>query len=218
MQDRMGIWIDLLSLGWIAYLQRDADRAARLLHEGLTLQRELRTTFGVLDSIQVLAGVALRSRQPERAARLFGAADRLGRSLAFSIDWQPAEREESRRDIAVTRGELGDAAFRAAWAEGCSWQLEEAIDFALAAPLRRRRTRPNAQAPGVLSAREMQVARLVAQGLSNRQIAERLVITERTAGAHVEHILDKLQVNWRTQIGVWAAAHLAHEPDAVPST
>ena len=48
---------------------------------------------------------------------------------------------------------------------------------------------------------------LVARGLSNREIAAQLVITERTAGAHVEHILDKLGFASRTQIGVWAAEH-----------
>jgi non-specific serine/threonine protein kinase len=58
-----------------------------------------------------------------------------------------------------------------------------------------------------LTPREREVAGLIAQGFSNRQIAERLVITERTVGAHVEHILDKLTFTSRTQIGVWAAAH-----------
>ena len=47
----------------------------------------------------------------------------------------------------------------------------------------------------------------MAQGFSNPRIAERLVITERTVAAHVEHILDRLALTSRTQIGVWAAAH-----------
>jgi DNA-binding NarL/FixJ family response regulator len=56
-----------------------------------------------------------------------------------------------------------------------------------------------------LSPREQQVAGLVAEGLTNRQIAERMIVTERTVAAHVEHIMAKLGVSSRTQIGVWAA-------------
>ena len=56
-----------------------------------------------------------------------------------------------------------------------------------------------------LTPREQEVAALIAQGLSNRQVAESLVITERTVAAHVGHILDKLSFGSRTQIGVWAA-------------
>jgi non-specific serine/threonine protein kinase len=48
---------------------------------------------------------------------------------------------------------------------------------------------------------------LVAQGWTNRRIAERLLITERTAAAHIEHILHRLDFTSRTQIGVWAAEH-----------
>ena len=56
-----------------------------------------------------------------------------------------------------------------------------------------------------LTLRQEEVAVLVAQGLTNRQIADRLVITERAAGAHIEHILDKLSVGSRAQIAVWAS-------------
>jgi DNA-binding CsgD family transcriptional regulator len=59
-----------------------------------------------------------------------------------------------------------------------------------------------------LTQRQNEVALLVAQGLTNRQIAEQLVITERTAGAHIEHILDKLGFTSRTQIGVWVAGNV----------
>jgi non-specific serine/threonine protein kinase len=58
-----------------------------------------------------------------------------------------------------------------------------------------------------LTPREREVAALIAQGFSNRQIAVRLVITVRTVAAHIEHILDKLSFTSRTQIGVWAVEH-----------
>jgi DNA-binding CsgD family transcriptional regulator len=62
---------------------------------------------------------------------------------------------------------------------------------------------------GGLSAREAEVARLVAEGLTNRQIAARLVISERTAGNHVAHILTKLGFTSRTQIAGWCAARMS---------
>jgi CRP-like cAMP-binding protein len=72
----------------------------------------------------------------------------------------------------------------------------------------RSRLVPDAPAPaGPLSLREREVAALVAQGLTNRQIAARLVVTERTAATHVEHILAKLALTSRVQIGLWAVAH-----------
>jgi DNA-binding NarL/FixJ family response regulator len=61
--------------------------------------------------------------------------------------------------------------------------------------------------PTILSPREREVATLIARGLSNRQIGECLLITRRTAAAHVEHILDKLALTSRTQVGIWAAEH-----------
>ena len=59
----------------------------------------------------------------------------------------------------------------------------------------------------VLTAREREVAALVARGLNNREISTQLLITRRTAAAHVEHILHKLEFTSRTQIGIWAAEH-----------
>ena len=58
-----------------------------------------------------------------------------------------------------------------------------------------------------LTVREREVTTLVAQGLTNRQIAERLVISERTADAHVRNILAKLDFTSRAEVGVWAVEH-----------
>ena len=63
-----------------------------------------------------------------------------------------------------------------------------------------------------LTQRQREVALLVARGLTNRQIADQLVITERTAGAHIEHILDKMGFSSRTQLGVWVASNVSADP------
>lgn len=65
----------------------------------------------------------------------------------------------------------------------------------------------NVQPTSVLTAREHQVAALLTRGLSNRQIAEQLVITERTVASHIEHILEKLGFASRHQVGAWMVEH-----------
>ena len=87
--------------------------------------------------------------------------------------------------------------------------IEQALDLALVAteaPTTRSNGPPErpAQQVGGLSPREREVAALLALGLTNRQIAEQLVITERTVAAHIEHILDKLGFASRHQVGAWA--------------
>jgi DNA-binding CsgD family transcriptional regulator len=103
--------------------------------------------------------------------------------------------------IAAARGKLGARLFKRAWEAGLAMRIEEAVEHALAeAP-------PAAvdAAPG-LTPRELQVASLVAQGRSSREIAEALVISERTAESHVEHIRAKLGVHSRAEIAAWATA------------
>lgn len=93
--------------------------------------------------------------------------------------------------------------------------LEQAIESALApaaSPWPGDVTYPRDGTPSVLTAREREVAELVAQGLSNREIATRLVITERTAESHVQHILEKLAVNSRGRIAAWAVEHGLYHP------
>jgi len=80
--------------------------------------------------------------------------------------------------------------------------LEVAIDDALSegpAPARHSRE----DTVNRLTPRELEVAALVAEGLSNRELAARLVITERTAENHVAHILDRLGLRSRVQIATW---------------
>jgi DNA-binding NarL/FixJ family response regulator len=70
------------------------------------------------------------------------------------------------------------------------------------------RARPSDSGPAaLLTPREQDVVRLIAQGLTDRQIADRLVITEGTAGVHVGHILNKLGFHVRTEIATWAIQH-----------
>jgi non-specific serine/threonine protein kinase len=126
----------------------------------------------------------------------------------------PPDRTEYHRNVASTRAQLGRAAFEAAWTEGAAMTLGQAIAFASTEPetlLKEEATAPSLsplqaakeQFDG-LTAREREVAVLVAQGKSNRDIADTLVVSERTAAAHVSNILSKLEFTSRTQIATWA--------------
>ena len=112
------------------------------------------------------------------------------------------------------RAELGDAAFAAAWTEGYGLTMQDAIDYALAEPEFSTPIGPAVQAVtslrsaklkfGGLTAREREVATLVAQGQSNREIARTLIISENTVATHIGKILSKLEFESRTQVVSWA--------------
>jgi non-specific serine/threonine protein kinase len=109
----------------------------------------------------------------------------------------------------------------AAWrAEGRELTLDEAMRLAQTELMLIGDARAPADDDAApLTARQRQVAVLVAQGLTNRQIANELVITERAAANHIEHILDRLGANSRTEIGVWASEQglLAKKPNQLQS-
>jgi non-specific serine/threonine protein kinase len=196
----------LRNLGMDHFRRGAHGRAVEHLKQSLTLCKEIRNRWIPVVCLHGLASLAGVARQYERAARLFGAANELQEGLGF----RPKPQDQERYDhyTVTTRAELGEAAFAAAWAEGRAMMLEQAIDYALAwsepvesAPPRRRTARPDGE---VLTSREREVAALVAHGQTNRQIATTLIISERTADAHVQNILNKLGFNARAQIASWA--------------
>jgi non-specific serine/threonine protein kinase len=145
-----------------------------------------------------LAAARVRSISPsEIAARFFGAGDALLRAIGSQL-W-PSNIADYERWLASARGRMSTATFSRAWAEGSPWTLEEAMSLAIQQSLERPR------AVGVLTAREREVAELVARGLTNRQVAELLVVTEKTAANHVQRVLDKLELRSRSQLAARAA-------------
>lgn len=109
--------------------------------------------------------------------------------------------------MVTLRKQLGQVRFEAAWAAGRSLPLSEAVREALSeeSPAAVRTTPVQVVDP--LTRREREVAVLLAQGRTNRQIAEQLVISNKTTSVHVEHILGKLDLHSRWQVADWLAAH-----------
>ena len=186
-----------------AWRRGDYRRCTALLRESLALQRtdRLQTAF----AINALAWCAEAAGRYERAAGLLGAASavwRLSGSRIFETSPYVAFDENCR---ARTREALGDEGFRAAFDAAAELGVEEAIAFAMAERPAGRTARPKRRSapPGGLTRREREIAELVAEGLSNKQIAARLVIAQRTAETHVENILTKLGFTSRAQIASW---------------
>ncbi|EWC59102.1 DNA-binding response regulator, LuxR family [Actinokineospora spheciospongiae] len=155
----------------------------------------LDSPFGDAFHLETLAWAACKRDQHERAATLFGAAATAWELLASPIAHLVAR--PHREFTEITRQALGDRRFDSAHSRGRALPPERA----------RRHALDDTPAPGPernpLSKREREVAGLVARGLSNRDIAARLLISPRTAETHVQHILVKLDFTKRSQIAVW---------------
>src|SRR5262249_6179151 len=149
------------------------------------------------------------------AVRLAGAAEALRR--AIGADPLPAERDRLASWQASARAALDEDGYAAAWAEGSGHTPEQATGLALelADGIGAGRPQPVATpAQGALTPREREVAALLARGLTNRQVAEALVISEGTARIHAERVLGKLELRSRFQVAGWARQHgLSIEPD-----
>ena len=194
----------LWALGVAAWRRGDLDRAAGLHQQGLRLRRDDR--MGTTFSVEALAWIAASQRQHERAAVLLGAAAGLLRSMGTTLDgYQPLagfQRDCERQ----ARQALGEAAFRAAWHRGLDLPTEDAVAYALQQPPDKPPALAASGPAAPLTRRELQVARLVTGGRSNKEIAAELVIAQRTAEGHVERILAKLGFTSRAQVAAWVAA------------
>jgi non-specific serine/threonine protein kinase len=194
----------LWALGLAVWRQGEIDRATELQQQSLRLRQRLNDRMGNTFCLEALAWIAAAQQHYERAAVLLGAAASLWRSMAMNLDgFQHLvgyQRDCQRR----TRQALGEKAFQAAHHSGMTLPPEDAIAYALrqqASP-----PKPAAPAEAPLTPREMQVARLLAQGRSNKEIAAQLVISQRTAEGHVENILTKLGFTSRAQVAAWSVA------------
>jgi predicted ATPase/DNA-binding CsgD family transcriptional regulator len=222
-------------IGWIAVTSGDYGLAAGSLAEALRLNQAGGQRLGVARGLEAFAALAAASQQPERAVRLAGAACQLREALGHGTGIGP--RIEEVLDYA--RAGLGASAAAALFAEGREMTAEDAVGFALGSdpsppgaagsgasaeaepawtdPARLGPAGPRQEAggahrvPNPLTPREHEIVLLIAQGLSNREIADELVISPATAARHVANILAKLGFTSRTQVASWATRH---EPPA----
>jgi non-specific serine/threonine protein kinase len=232
----------LNALGDLDLARGDLDGARRRYDESLALRLELDDREGLATTLGGYAGIAAARGRADLALRLAGAGAALAGAAGLAPT--PLEAETLRRWLAPARLRLSPAAAAAALAAGERLTLAGALALAGVpsgpravgptppaspaaaagpSPAGRRPERGTTpvradgggpQAP--LSQRERQVAVLIALGLTNAEIAGRLVITGGTAGSHVAHILAKLGLRSRAQIAAWAVANLDARYTAEP--
>jgi DNA-binding CsgD family transcriptional regulator len=202
----------LKGIGFVSFAQGELDRAETHLLDALRLKRPFLDTLGVADALDVLAWTTVAQGDGQRGAVLLGGSAQLWRSLGaqlFGSEELMARREQFEREA---RRLVGDQVFDAAFARGSDLGMEEMIAFALGEP-GSMAPAPSRSSPTTLTRREREIAELVAKGLSNKEIAGQLVISRRTAEAHVEHILTKLGFNSRAQIATWVAGRTGASSD-----
>jgi predicted ATPase/DNA-binding SARP family transcriptional activator/DNA-binding NarL/FixJ family response regulator len=205
--NRKGHAISLNNLGLVALCRGDHARAAKLSSESLRLSEELLDHQVITWSLDALAAACGQQGYVAKAARLSGAAEALREASGFSQP--PDDKRVLEPFLEVARSRLDEAAFQAAWEEGRAMTEEQAIGYALSeeakgdaptlVPVPEQQQPLDPRTRG-LTAREQELALLVQRGLTNRQIAQELSISEHTVASHVRKILKKLGLRSRAQI------------------
>jgi ATP/maltotriose-dependent transcriptional regulator MalT len=182
-----------------ARMQGDQVLASRLFVESMTVAAELGSERFLLGEVAGLAGVALALGQPERAARLLSTVEAAGKTSGVG---RIAHAAHTARILAEVRTSLPEPVFVAAWEEGRALPFTDARADAMA--LAASTLEPPPPVPGEassfgLTARELDVLRLLVEGHSDRQIGEALFIGTRTVQTHVANLFTKLGVNARAE-------------------
>ncbi|MER5971134.1 LuxR C-terminal-related transcriptional regulator [Streptomyces sp. NPDC002055] len=206
----------LLALSFVE-LDHDLAHAESAAREALQLRRRVSAKVLMAFAFEILAWVSGRQARHVRAATLSGAAATMWRTVGTSPDYFHPVGVVHHQHIGMVRAALGDDRYDAAFQRGCDLSEQAAVDYAL-------ETAPSAgeqrQADGEeanLTPRERQIAKLVSEGLTNREIATHLVIASRTAEGHVQRILTKLGFTSRAQIAAWYVSGRNVREPSIPS-
>jgi non-specific serine/threonine protein kinase len=201
--DLRRVSMSLMNLARVAVHRTNFERALALYQEGLEIAKAVEAESKTAEGLEGIASICCARGQPVRATWLLGAAETVRDAIGVPVSTD--YRAVYEYSLETVRASLDGERFTAAWAEGRAMMPEQAIRYALAdeQSTLRELTAPGEQVP-ILTARQRQVAALVARGLTNREIAAELVIAEGTAANHVGHILSKLGLRSRAQLAAWA--------------
>ncbi|SDH81746.1 ATP-binding protein [Nonomuraea jiangxiensis] len=200
------LWI----LADLRRLQGDLDEATRLLKEILDINRDFEDPTVIGACLESLSWLATRRKDAGSVAWLLGAAHatwgKAGISLLGYATWG-AEHDNA---CDYARESLGETAFEEAYQRGARMTPTATIDRILAKPTKALPREPRVRAnTEELTPRELEIAELITEGLTNKKIAQRLIIAQRTAEGHVERILRKLGCTSRAQVAAWWTSRTA---------
>ena len=205
--ERQAISTALYTLATLAQAEHDAGRARDLFEEGLELSAEVGNETDVARYLEGLAAVAASEDMIVRAGRLWGTEEALLEKIEVGVHTYVPDRSLHRSQVAAARGRLGEEAFEAAWKEGRAMSLEDTIEYALDRSTTPEETVTPETYPAGLSAREVEVLHLVAHGMTNAEVAEKLFISSRTVGWHLSSIYRKVGFSSRTEAVRFAVEH-----------
>lgn len=203
--DGWGIAWGLYSLFWVAFEEEDYAAAHALILECFVILRESDDREFIASAVEALAAVVSVQGNPGWAARLWGAAESLRKAIGAPM--APVNRARYERLVAAARLHLHGDLFRAQWEVGRTMPLDQVLTLEEregtpammpAAPPRQSAGKKSTKNPLGLTTRELEVLRLVAQGLTDAQIAEHLIISARTVNSHLTSIYSKLGVTSRS--------------------
>ncbi len=186
----------------IAIADGRPELAEDFAHRALSQCVAVESYLGVPDILECLAGLAGTAGSHTEAVRLFGAADAVRQR--FGIIRFKIYDSECNAAISMLREALGEKAFETAWTEGASLSRDEAIAYAQRG--RGQRKRPSSGWAS-LTPTELDVVRLLSEGLANKEIADRLFISARTVQTHLTHVYAKLGLTSRVQLAQQATRH-----------
>jgi predicted ATPase/DNA-binding CsgD family transcriptional regulator len=192
------------NLGMVGLLSGDNDAAHSRFVEALQVARHIDNRLAQYYGLAAAGWYASTAGHARSAAQLLGAAEALATQTGADMLGPSVPFLASAKQLA--RESLGPASFEAVYDTGKRMSRAAALRLALGEDAPVEATEPDAAGAGPLAKREVEVARLIAEGMSNKQIGVRLFISEATVASHVRHIMDKLGVSSRSQIAVWMAS------------
>jgi predicted ATPase/DNA-binding CsgD family transcriptional regulator len=190
----------------------DAGAAEDIHHEALAVRVDHGLRTFIVDDLDALARLACRAESFTEAVRLLAASD-VAR-VAMGYPRPPIDRPGHDATVARLRAALGDEAFSDAWAEGANTSLDDAVAYARRA--RGARTRPSTGWAS-LTPTEIDVVRLVTEGLTNPEIGARLFISRATVKTHLSHVYAKLHVSNRTELAALAGTQSGRGDQSPPA-
>jgi DNA-binding CsgD family transcriptional regulator len=193
--------------GQLALSQGDVTTARSLVEESLILSGELGEKWVIAKGLLGLGEVVAVQQKLAWAAQLWGAAEALRDTLGIPLP--PVERTDYERLVSAARVHLGERAFAAAWTQGRAMTPEQAVAAKghKPAPSPIPPVTSSPTHPAGLTTREVEVLRLVAMGLTDVQIAEKLILSPRTVHAHISSIYSKLALTSRSAATRYALEH-----------
>jgi predicted ATPase/DNA-binding CsgD family transcriptional regulator len=194
----------LVNVGLVAILGGDVQTSKPRFIEAMRAAREIDDRAAQFFLLNALGWQAANAGQARLAAELLGAAEAVQAGAGSSVTGPFGPMLDAAKESSIAA--VGAAKFEAAFEAGKRLSRGEAVRLALGEPEDVEGVAPARVGAGPLAKRELEVAQLIAEGLSNKQIAARLSISDRTVATHVGHILNKLGFNSRAQVATWVAS------------